>query len=116
MGLYSTVPDLLALLKLVLINDGSVLAQDSVREILTGQLAGDTQEAFMRVIGGKARTHLRQTWPEGAEGTFGLSASINEGDFPGRRRAGSWNWAGSSGLHAVSFFHFWVLQMVLGRR
>lgn len=105
MGLYSTASDLLKLLKEVLAGGQKILKPESVTEMLKTQLNEETQASFMKVIDGKARTHLRQTWPDGFDGTFGLGASINFADFPGRRLKNSMNWAGSSGLHAVSFQH-----------
>ena len=102
MGLYSTPEDIVKLLKVMLCGDGSIIKRESVAEMLKPQLDDVTQAAFMEVIDGKAKYHLRQTWPEGHDGTFGLSASINLQDFSGRRLKNSMNWAGSSGLHAVS--------------
>lgn len=102
MGLYSTPSELVKVLEEVLAGGGNIISRKSVAEMLKSQLSGETQDAFMEVIDGRAKYHLRQTWPEGEEGTFGLSASINLEDFPGRRLKNSMNWAGSSGLHAVS--------------
>lgn len=104
MGLYSTPKELVMVLKEVLAGGGTIVSRDSVAEMLKTQLNDETQAAFMEVIDGRAKYHLRQTWPEGYNGTFGLSASINLDDFPGRRLKNSMNWAGSSGLHAVSAF------------
>lgn len=104
MGLYSTPNELVKVLKEVLAGGGNIIKQESVAEMLKTQLSGETQDAFMEVIDGRAKYHLRQTWPEGEQGTFGLSASINLEDFRGRRLRNSMNWAGSSGLHAVSGF------------
>ncbi len=106
MGLYSTPSDLVKVLKEVLAGGGKIIKRESVAEMLKTQLNEETQAAFMKVIDGKAKTHLRQTWPDGFDGTFGLSASITAEDFPGRRLKGSMNWAGSSGLHAVSTLSF----------
>lgn len=102
MGLYSTPNELLKIIKEILTGGGSIIKQESVAEMLKSQLDEKTQAAFMEVIDGKAKHHLRQTWPDGHGGTFGLSASINVDDFPGRRLKNSMNWAGSSGVHAVS--------------
>jgi CubicO group peptidase (beta-lactamase class C family) len=102
MGLYSTPEDILKVLKEVLAGGGNIIKRESVAVMLKSQLNESTHAAFMEVIDGRAKYHLRQTWPEGYEGTFGLSASINVDDFPGRRSKNSMNWAGSSGLHAVS--------------
>ncbi|KAL9101312.1 MAG: hypothetical protein Q9163_003424 [Psora crenata] len=101
MGLYSTPNELVKVLKEVLAGGGNIVKRESMAEMLKTQLNEETQAAFMEVIDGRAKYHLRQTWPEGYDGTFGLSASINFDDFPGRRRKNSMNWAGSSGLHAV---------------
>ncbi|KAK4693026.1 hypothetical protein P7C71_g4287, partial [Lecanoromycetidae sp. Uapishka_2] len=100
MGLYSTPNELVKVLKEILAGGGRIIKRKSVAEMLKTQLNDTTQDAFMEVIDGRAKYHLRQTWPEGEEGTFGLSASINLEDFPGRRLKNSMNWAGSSGLHA----------------
>ena len=102
MGLYSTPSELLKVLKEVLAGGGNIVKRESVAEMLKTQLNEETNAAFGKVIDGRAKHHLRQTWPEGYDGTFGLSASINLDDFPGRRSKDSMNWAGSSGLHAVS--------------
>ena len=102
MGLYSTPNDLVKVLKEVLAGGGNIVTHESVAEMLRPQLNDETLAAFMEVIGGRAKYHLRQTWPDGFDGTFGFSASINLDDFPGRRSKNSMNWAGSSGLHAVS--------------
>lgn len=99
-GLYSTADDYAKLLKAVLANGGSILSKASVDEILTSQL--EDPKYFLEVIDGSGKAHLAQTWPESAQATFGLSASINLEDFPGRRPAGSANWSGMPGLHAVS--------------
>ncbi|CAD6585936.1 MAG: hypothetical protein ASARMPREDX12_002166 [Alectoria sarmentosa] len=100
MGLYSTPSELLKVLKEVLAGGGNIVKRESVAEMLKTQLNEETNAAFGKVIDGRAKHHLRQTWPEGYDGTFGLSASINLDDFPGRRSKDSMNWAGSSGLHA----------------
>ena len=102
MGLYSTPEELVKVLKEVLAGGGTLLSRESIQEMLKDQLNDQTRAAFSSVIDGKAKHHLKQTWPEGHSGTFGLSASINLDDFPGRRLKNSANWAGSSGLHAVS--------------
>lgn len=102
MGLYSTPNELLKLLKEVLAGGGKIVKRESIAEILKTQLNEETNAAFVKVIDGHAKHHLRQTWPDGYDGTFGLSSSINLDDFPGRRCKNSMNWAGSSGLHAVS--------------
>lgn len=102
LGLYSTPKDLVKVLKEVLAGGGTIIKRESVTEILNGQLNDETRAAFMQVIDGRSKSHLRQTWPAGFEGTFGLSSSINFDDFPGRRAKHSMNWAGASGLQAVS--------------
>lgn len=102
MGIYSTPDDLTKVLKEVLAGGGNIIKRESVAEMLKPQIEGETHSAFMEVIDGRAKYHLRQTWPDGYDGTFGLSSSINVDDFPGRRLKYSMNWAGSAGLHAVS--------------
>ena len=104
LGLYSTPKDLVKVLKEVLASGGTIIKRESVTEMLKGQLNDKTRAAFMQVIDGRSKSHLRQTWPNGYEGTFGLSSSINFDDFPGRRSKNSMNWAGASGLQAVSAF------------
>ena len=102
MGLYSTPNELLKVLKEILAGGGNIVKRESVAEMLKTQLNEETNASFSKVIDGRAKHHLRQTWPDGYDGTFGLSSSINMDDFPGRRSKNSMNWAGSSGLHAVS--------------
>jgi CubicO group peptidase (beta-lactamase class C family) len=115
MGLYSTPDDLLKVLKEVLAGGGNIVKRESVAEMLKSQLNEPTHAAFMEVIDGRAKYHLRQTWPDGYDGTFGLSSSINVNDFPGRRLKNSMNWAGSSGLHAVSsIVHLILLSLCRG--
>lgn len=99
-GLYSTASDYAKLLKTFLAEGGEILKKESINEIMTSQLVDP--KYFLGVINGPGRAHLGQTWPEGAQATFGLSASINLEDFPGRRSKGSANWSGMPGLHAVS--------------
>ncbi|KAH9899029.1 hypothetical protein F4778DRAFT_782625 [Xylariomycetidae sp. FL2044] len=59
MGVYSTPTDLLKLLKVMLAGGGSIISRASVDEMLRPQLKDVTQTAFMKVINGKARTHLQ---------------------------------------------------------
>ena len=99
-GLYSTSDDYAKLLKAFLVNGGGIISKSSVDEIMTSQL--EDPKYFLEVLKGPAKAQLAQTWPEGAKATFGLSTSINLEDFPGRRPAGSANWSGMPGLHAVS--------------
>ena len=104
-GLYSTAEDYARLLKAFLADGGGIMSKASVDEIMTSQL--QDPKYFLDVLKGPAGAQLGQTWPEGAQATFGLSASINLEDFPGRRPAGSANWSGMPGLHAVSWIsHF----------
>lgn len=106
-GLYSTANDYAKLLADFISPYSKTLKKESVDEILSDQLVDP--QWFLNVINGPGRAHLGQTWPEGAQATFGLSASINLEDFPGRRAKSSANWSGMPGLHAVStllfFFH-----------
>lgn len=116
MGLYSTPIELVQVLKEVLAGGGNIVKRESVAEMLKTQLNEETHAAFMQVIDGRAKYHLRQTWPDGYDGTFGLSSSISLDDFPGRRLKNSMNWAGSSGLHAVSgapglFLSFYIIAV-----
>lgn len=101
-GLYSTPEDYAKLLKALLANGGGIISKESIDEIMTSQL--EDPKYFLDVLKGPAGGQLAQTWPGGAKATFGLSASINLEDFPGRRPAGSANWSGMPGLHAVSGF------------
>jgi CubicO group peptidase (beta-lactamase class C family) len=117
MGLYSTPSDLVKVLKEILAGGGNIVKRESVAEMLKSQLNEETNAAFMAVIDGRAKYHLRQTWPDGSEGTFGLSSSINLNDFAGRRLKNSSNWAGSSGMHAVSILScllclWWCITML----
>jgi CubicO group peptidase (beta-lactamase class C family) len=97
-GLYSTADDYTKLLKAFLADGGVILKKESVDKIMTSQLVDP--KYFLGVINGPGRAHLGQTWPAGAQATFGLSSSINLEDFPGRRPKGSANWSGMPGLHA----------------
>ena len=99
-GLYSTADDYAKLLKAFLAGGRPIMKKESVDEILTSQL--EDPKYFLDVLKGPARAQLGQTWPQGAQATFGLSASINLEDFPGRRCNNSANWSGMPGLHAVS--------------
>jgi CubicO group peptidase (beta-lactamase class C family) len=103
-GLYSTADDYAKLLASLLNPDCSILSQELIKEMFTGQL--EKHEIFTDIIHGKGRAHLGQTWPIGAEGTFGLGGSIALEGFEWRRAKGSVNWSGMPGLHAVSTFLF----------
>lgn len=99
-GIFSTPRDQIKLLS-ALLNDGArVISKESVEELLRPQT--EDSSYFVSIVCGKNRAHLGQTWPEGSQGDFGLSSSINATDFPGRRAANSANWAGMPGVHAVS--------------
>lgn len=98
-GLYSTPDDFAKILILLLQDGGEVLSKESIDEMMKSQLVD--RRWFLDVINGPSKRHLAQTWPEGAEATFGLSASINLEAFPGRRPKGSSNWSGMPGCHAV---------------
>lgn len=97
-GLYSTANDYAKLLSSFLSPTCSILSQESINEILTPQLSDPRY--FLDIINGPGRAHLGQTWPQGAQATFGLSSSINLENFPGRRQKMSANWSGMPGLHA----------------
>jgi CubicO group peptidase (beta-lactamase class C family) len=101
-GLYSTADDYAKLLASLLNPNSSILSEESIKEMFTGQL--ENERNFNEIIHGKSRAHLGQTWPLGAKGTFGLGGSITLEGFEGRRAKGSMNWSGMPGLHAVSPF------------
>jgi len=110
-GLYSTAEDYGKLLKGLLAGDEVILKTSSLDEIMSSQL--QDPKYFIDVINGSGRSHLGQTWPQGAQATFGLSASINLEDFPGRRPKNSANWSGMPGLHAVRTFVVIFIVMTL---
>ncbi len=101
-GLYSTAADYARLLSALLVGGGPILKQSSIDEIMKSQLVDP--KYFLEIIHGPGRAHLGQTWPAGADATFGLSASVCLEDFEGRRKKGSANWSGMPGCHAVSAF------------
>jgi CubicO group peptidase (beta-lactamase class C family) len=112
-GLYSTADDYAKLLKAFLADGGKIMKKESVDEIMKSQLVDP--KYFLQVINGPGRAHLGQTWPAGAQATFGLSSSINLEDFPGRRLKGSANWSGMPGLHAVGVSLLYHLELLLTR-
>lgn len=116
-GLYSTPNDQAKLLASLLANDGTLLSPASRAELMKTQVEDDiyfTTAASVTnnvnndtnnngYVNGQAppRPH-RQLWPTGATGSFALSSAINKDAFPRRRAAGSANWQGMPGIHAVS--------------
>lgn len=110
-GLYSTADDYAKILKALLAGGGPILKASSVDEIMKSQL--QSPKYFLDIINGPGRAHLGQTWPEGAQATFGLSSSINLEDFPGRRSKNSANWSGMPGLHAVRLIFKFHATMIL---
>ncbi len=99
-GLYSTPEDQAKLLSALLGGGADIISKESMDELLRPQTADPSH--FLSEVCGSKRGHLGQTWPEGSKGDFGLSSSINADNFPGRRAAGSANWQGMPGVHAVS--------------
>ncbi|KAK1751942.1 beta-lactamase family protein [Echria macrotheca] len=97
-GLYSTPADQIKLLSALLGDRADIISKEGLDEILRPQLANPAH--FLEVVCGSKRIWLGQTWPVGAQGDFGLSASINAEAFPGRRAAMSANWSGMAGIHA----------------
>lgn len=105
-GLYSllyrsTDVDYAKLLSAFLAGGGPILKQSSIDEIMKSQLVDP--KYFLDIIHGPGRAHLGQTWPVGANSTFGLSDSVSLEDFERRRKKGSANWSGIPGCHAVGF-------------
>ncbi|KAL8795158.1 MAG: hypothetical protein Q9195_002313 [Heterodermia aff. obscurata] len=100
-GLYSTPSDQTKFLSALLDGGAGIISKEGLDEILKSQTE-DPSHFISQVCGGSKRAHLGQTWPEGHKGDFGLSSSINDADFPGRRAAKSANWQGMPGVHAVS--------------
>lgn len=112
-GLYSTPADQTKLLSALLAGGGGIISEKSLDELLVPQTEDPSH--FLSVVCGTMRSHLGQTWPEGAKGDFGLSSSINAEDFPGRRAANSANWQGMPGVHAVRCLSL-SLTCYLGQR
>jgi CubicO group peptidase (beta-lactamase class C family) len=110
-GLYSTADDYAKILKALLAGGGPIFKKSSADEIMKSQL--QNPQYFLDIINGPSRAHLGQTWPEGAQATFGLSSSINLEDFPGRRPRKSANWSGMPGLHAVRFIFEFLAFVIL---
>ncbi|OAA39377.1 beta-lactamase family protein [Metarhizium rileyi] len=98
-GLFSTPDDQAKLLSALLTGGAGIISQESIDELLRPQTQDPSH--FVSVVCGTNRAHLGQTWPEGSQGDFGLSSSINTADFPRRRAANSANWQGMPGVHAV---------------
>lgn len=96
-GLYSTIEDCTKVLQALITKDEKIMSAESFDMLVTPQLL--TNEYFLEVIRGVGQGHLGQTWPKGAEGTFGFGSSIAGEDFPGRRMNGSCNWSGMPGTH-----------------
>jgi CubicO group peptidase (beta-lactamase class C family) len=100
-GLYSTPDDIAKFFKMLLNPDGRIISKASIDEMLKPQLVNDKWFVDV-VVNGEKRSHLGQTWPAGTQATFGLSASINLENFPGRRPKNCANWSGMPGCHTVS--------------
>lgn len=96
-GLYSTIEDCTKVLQALISRDEKIMSKDSYEMLVVPQLP--TNDHFLEVIRGVGQGHLGQTWPKGAEGTFGFGSSIAGQDFPGRRLKGSCNWSGMPGTH-----------------
>lgn len=101
-GLFSTPRDQARLLAALLKDGHGVMSKASLDELMSPQTEDPSH--FLSIVCGTKRAHLGQTWPEGSNGDFGLSSSINATDFPGRRAANSANWQGMPGIHAVSLY------------
>lgn len=99
-GLYSSTEDCAKIIAALMAGGGGIISSQSLDDLMSPQL--ETNKYFLDVIRGAGKKHLGQTWPDGVEGTFGLSSSICLEDFPGRRAARSCNWSGMPGLHIVS--------------
>lgn len=100
-GLYSTPSDQTKFLSALLSGGAGIISEGGLDELLRPQTEDPSH--FISIVCGTSRAHLGQTWPEGAQGDFGLSSSINAADFPGRRAANSANWQGMPGVHAVGY-------------
>lgn len=101
-GLFSTVPDLLALLR-VWLGDGSapggqVLRPETVAWAMRGE-PGVSVTPLQAAI--PALTREVEFLP-GIRKSWGYSFLVNEDDVPGARRAGSASWAGLGNVH------YWV--------
>lgn len=98
-GLFSTVPDLLALLR-VWLGDGSapggqVLRPETVAWAMRGE-PGVSVTPLQAAI--PALTREVEFLP-GIRKSWGYSFLVNEDDVPGARRAGSASWAGLGNVH-----------------
>ena len=94
-GLYSTVPDYLKFVRMIL-NEGTVdgktiLKAETVQEMAKNQM-GDVRVKMIYTTD-PARSEDAEFFP-GVEKTWGLSFMINEEDAPTGRPAGSLAWAG----------------------
>lgn len=93
-GLYSTVTDYLALLRMLL-NDGSAASRSIVSAATVAELAGD-RIAPLRPERQTTAVPSRTadfTFMDGTQ-TFGYGVLTETRDRPGRRNAGSYGWAG----------------------
>jgi CubicO group peptidase (beta-lactamase class C family) len=116
-GLYSTPSDQTKFLSALLSGGAGIISKGGLDELLRPQTEDPSH--FISIVCGTSRAHLGQTWPEGAQGDFGLSSSINAADFPGRRAANSANWQGMPGVHAVGYLlllgEFWLFPLHCSR-
>ena len=100
-ALYSTAPDYLAFLRMVLnkgvLNGNRVLSQDAVAEMTADQMNGLSFERMVTVV---PPLSADVVLPKGTTHSFAFVRS--EADVPNARRAGSQSWAG------VCNTHYWI--------
>jgi methyl acetate hydrolase len=102
-GLYSTGPDYLRFLRMLLgggqLGDARVLPAETVLEIVRNQI-GDLDAGRLTSASPAASNDI-DLFP-GMDQRWGLAGLINVRDLPGGRSAGSWAWAGLLNTY------FWV--------
>jgi len=100
-ALYSTAPDYMAFLRMVLnggqLNGNRILSADGLAAMLADQMQGLT---FQKMITAAPPLTADVLLPEGTTHSFGFVRS--EADEPGKRSAGSQSWAG------VCNTHYWI--------
>ncbi len=100
-ALYSTVPDYMKFLRMILnkgaLNGQRVLSEDAMTDMLSDQMEG---KFFERMVTLAPPVTADVVMPEGT--THSFAAVRFEADVPERRRAGSQSWAG------VLNTHYWI--------
>lgn len=98
-GLFSTVPDLLALLR-VWLGDGSAPGGRVLRpETIAWATRGEPGVAVTPLQAAIPALTREVEFLPGIPTSWGYSFLVNEADVPGRRRAGSVSWAGLGNVH-----------------